>query len=487
MANGTWEITDRPYGCKPVGCKWVFKKKLRPDGTIEKYKARLVAKGYTQKEGEDFFDTYAPVARLTTIRVLLSLAASHNLLVHQMDVKTAFLNGELEEEIYMEQPDGFVVDGQEGKVCKLLKSLYGLRQAPKQWHEKFERTLTSTGFVANEADKCVYYRHGGGEGVILCLYVDDILIFGTNLKVIQEVKDFLNQNFEMKDLGVADVILNIKLLRGGDGGITLLQSHYVEKILDRFGYSDCKPSPTPYDPSVLIRKNEGETKDQLRYSQIIGSLMYLASATRPDISFSVSKLSRFVSNPGDVHWHALERIMRYLKGTASYGLHYTGYPRVLEGYSDANWISDADELKATSGYVFTLGGAAVSWKSCKQTILTRSTMEAELTALDTATVEAEWLRELLMDLPVVEKPIPAILMNCDNQTVIVKVNSSKDNKKSSRHVRRRLKSVRFMRNSGVIALDYINTSKNLADPFTKGLSRNVIDNASKEMGLRPTT
>ncbi|KAK1667307.1 hypothetical protein QYE76_055466 [Lolium multiflorum] len=253
LANGTWEVTDRPYGCKPVGCKWVFKKKLRPDGTIEKYKARLVAKGYTQKEGEDFFDTYSPVARLTTIRVLLSLAASHGLLVHQMDVKTAFLNGELEEEIYMEQPDGFVVDGQEGKVCKLLKSLYGLKQAPKQWHEKFERTLTAEGFVVNEADKCVYYRHGGGEGVILCLYVDDILIFGTSLTVIKEVKEFLSHCFEMKDLGVADVILNIKLLKDDDGGITLLQSHYVEKILSRFGYSDCKSSPTPYDPSVIIR------------------------------------------------------------------------------------------------------------------------------------------------------------------------------------------------------------------------------------------
>ncbi|KAK1608830.1 hypothetical protein QYE76_032503 [Lolium multiflorum] len=236
LANGTWEVTDRPYGCKPVGCKWVFKKKLRPDGTIEKYKARLVAKGYTQKEGEDFFDTYSPVARLTTIRVLLSLAASHGLLVHQMDVKTAFLNGELEEEIYMEQPDGFVVDGQEGKVCKLLKSLYGLKQAPKQWHEKFERTLTAEGFVVNEADKCVYYRHGGGEGVILCLYVDDILIFGTSLTVIKEVKEFLSRCFEMKDLGVADVILNIKLLKDDDGGITLLRSHYVEKILSRFGF-----------------------------------------------------------------------------------------------------------------------------------------------------------------------------------------------------------------------------------------------------------
>uniref|UniRef100_I1R8M9 Reverse transcriptase Ty1/copia-type domain-containing protein n=1 Tax=Oryza glaberrima TaxID=4538 RepID=I1R8M9_ORYGL len=385
IANGTWEVTERPYGCKPVGCKWMFKKKLRPDGTIEKYKARLVAKRYTQKEGEDFFNTYSSVARLTTIRVLPSLAASHGLLVHQMDVKTDFLNGELDEEIYMDQPDGFVVEGQEGKVCKLLKSLYGLKQAPKQWHEKFDKTLTSAGFAVNEADKCVYHRHGGGEGVILCLYVDDILIFGTDLEVINEVKSFLSQNFDMKDLGVADVILNIKLIRG----------------------------------------------------------------------------------------------------TIELGLHYTGYPAVLEGYSDSNWISDVDEIKATSGYVFTLGGGAVSWRSYKQIILTRSTMEAELTALDTANVEAEWLRDLLMDLPIVEKPIPAILMNCDNQTVIVKVNSSKDNMKSSRHVKRRLKSVRKLRNSGVITLDYIQTARNLADPFTKGLSRNVIDNASKEMGLRP--
>jgi hypothetical protein len=169
-----------------------------------------------------------------------------------MDVKTAFLNGELDEEIYMDQPDRFVVGGQEEKVCKLLKSLYGLKQAPKQWHEKFERTLTAVGFVVNKADKCVYYRHGGGQGVILYLYVDDILIFGTSLDVINEVKDFLSCCFEMKDLGVADVILNIKLLRDDDAGIILLQSHYVEKILSRFGYSDCKSSPTSYDPSMLV-------------------------------------------------------------------------------------------------------------------------------------------------------------------------------------------------------------------------------------------
>ena len=200
----------------------------------------------------------------------------------------------------------------------------------------------------------------------------------------------------------------------------------------------------------------------------------------------MSKLSQFVSNPGDDHWRALERVMRYLKGRSSYGIQYTGYPRVLEGYSDSNWISNAYEIKATSGYVFTLGGGAVSWKSCKQTILTRSTMEAELTSLDTTTVEADWLRELVMDLPVVEKPVPAILLNCDNQTVIVKVNSSKDKMKSSRHVKRQLKSVRKMKSSRAIALDYVQMAKNLADPFTKGLSRNMIDEASREMGLRPT-
>jgi hypothetical protein len=223
----------------------------------------------------------------------------------------------------------------------------------------------------------------------------------------------------------------------------------------------------------------------LRYSQIIGSLMYLASATRPDISFAVSKLSRFTSNLGDDHSRVPEQVIPYLASIMDYIIHYSIYPTVLEGYCDANWISDFDELYATSGYVFTLGGATISWRSCKQTILTRSTMEVELIALDTATVEADWLHELLMDLPIVEKPLSIILMNCDNQTVIVKVDSSKDNMKSSRHIKRQLKSVRKMRNSGVIILDYIHTEKNLVDPLTKGLPPNVIHAASKEMCLRP--
>jgi hypothetical protein len=195
----------------------------------------------------------------------------------------------------MDQPDGFVVKGEEQKVCKLLKSLYGLKQAPKQWHEKFHTTLTRAGYVVNEADRCVYYRHGGVHFVILCLYVDDILIFGTNMDIINEVKSFLSKSFDMKDLGEIDVILNIKLIKE-ESEITLSQSHYVEKVLSHFGYMDNKPSPIPYDPSVTLRKNKNDTRDQLRYSQIVGSLMYLASATRPDIFFVVNKLSRYMSN-----------------------------------------------------------------------------------------------------------------------------------------------------------------------------------------------
>jgi hypothetical protein len=185
-----------------------------------------------------------------------------------------------------------------------------------------------------------------------------------------------------------------------------------------------KSSPTPYYPSLILQKNRRLGKDHLRYSQIIGSLVYLASATRPDISFAVNKLSRFTSNLGNDHWCGIDRVMHYLKGTMSYGIHYSGYPGVLEGYSDSNWIAYVDELKATSGYVFTLGGGAVSWRSCKLTILTKSTMEVELMALDTSSTEAKWLRELLMDLLMVEKPIPSILMNCDNQMVITKVKNS---------------------------------------------------------------
>ncbi|KAL0360689.1 UNVERIFIED_CONTAM: Retrovirus-related Pol polyprotein from transposon TNT 1-94 [Sesamum radiatum] len=230
MQNHTWELMDLPPGSTPLGCKWILKRKYKADGSIDKYKARLVAKGFKQKEGLDFFDTYSPVTRITSIRVLIAIAALYDLEIHQMDVKTAFLNGELDEEIYMEQPEGFVVPGQEKKVCRLVKSLYGLKQAPKQWHEKFDRTMLSNGFKINECDKCVYVKSSHNSFIIVCLYVDDMLIMGSNRDVILTTKRMLTKHFDMKDMGLADVILGIKISKTSDG-LALSQSHYIENIL----------------------------------------------------------------------------------------------------------------------------------------------------------------------------------------------------------------------------------------------------------------
>ena len=474
-----WKI---PPGSKPIGCKWIFKRKLKADGSVDKYKARLVAKGYRQKEGLDYFDTYSPVSRITSIKTLIAIASLNNMEIHQMDVKTAFLNGELDEEIYMEQPEGFVVQGQENKVCKLVKSLYGLKQAPKQWHEKFDHTMLSHGFKINECDKCVYIKTYANSCVFVCLYVDDMLIMETSKDVIMSTKKLLRSIFDMKDLGLADVILGIQIKRNNEGYI-LTQSHYVEKILNKYDQSNCKVAVTPFDANCKLKKNTGDAVSQLQFSQVIGSLMYLMNATRPDIAYSVSRLSRYTSNPGKDHWEALVRVLRYLKYTITYGLHYTKYPPVLEGYSDANWISDNTETKSTSGYVFTLGGAAISWKSSKQTCIARSTMESEFIALDKAAEEAEWLRNFLEDIPVWHKPVTAICIHCDSMAAQARAKSNIYNGKS-RHIRRRHNTIKRLLSSGVISIQYIKSKANLADPLTKGLPREQVKFTSRGMGLK---
>ncbi|GJW79147.1 zinc finger, CCHC-type containing protein [Tanacetum coccineum] len=398
MENNTWIISNLPSGCKPLGCKWIFKRKMKVDGTIDKFKARLVIQGFRQKEGIDYFDTYAPVARITTIRLLLALAAIHNLVIHQMDVKTAFLNGDLDEEVYMKQPEGFVMPGNEHKVCKLVKSLYGLKQAPKQWHQKFDEVVLSSGFLLNQSDKCVYSKfNSSGEGVIICLYVDDMLIFGTDQNQVDKTKKFLSSKFSMKDMGEADVILGIKIKRENKG-IVITQSHYIEKILKKFNREDCSPVSTPMDPVEKLKPNTGKPVDQLEYSRAIGCLMYAMTSTRPDIAYAVGRLSRFTSNPSRQHWQAITRVFKYLKGTMNYGLSYMGYPSVLEGYSDASWINHVKDSSSTSGWVFLLGGGAISWASKKQTCITGSTMESEFVALAAAGKEAEWLRNLIHEI-----------------------------------------------------------------------------------------
>ncbi|KAL6982051.1 hypothetical protein U1Q18_052698 [Sarracenia purpurea var. burkii] len=481
LQNHTWELVDLPQGSKPLGYKWIFKRKMKADGSIDKYKARLVIKGYRQKEGLDYFDTYSPVSRITSIRMITAIAALRNLAIHQMDVKTAFLNGDLDEEIYMEQPEGF--SGPKGKVCRLVRSLYGLKQAPKQWHEKFDSVVLSHGFRINECDKCVYVKDTDEGYVLLCLYVDDMLIVGSNDKVIQSTKDMLNSKFDMKDMGLANVILGVQITRTSDG-LMLSQSHYVDKILRKFSNSDTKVAWTPVDLSLQLSKNGGESVSQLEYSQVIGSLMYLMSCTRPDIAYSVSRLSRYTSNPGHDHWKAIVRLLRYLRYTRDLGLHYTRYPAVLEGYCDANWISDTKDSKSTSGYVFLLGGAAVSWKSSKQTCIARSTMESEFIALDKATEEAEWLRQFLEDVPRWPRPVPAICIHCDSQSAIGRAQSHMYNGKS-RHIRRRHNTIRKLLSSGVVTIDYVKSKDNIADPLTKGLTRELVERASMGMGLKP--
>ncbi|KAL0345620.1 UNVERIFIED_CONTAM: Retrovirus-related Pol polyprotein from transposon TNT 1-94 [Sesamum radiatum] len=262
----------------------------------------------------------------------------------------------------MEQPEGFIVPGLERKVCKLRKSLYGLKQAPKQWYEKFDRSLLSN------------------------------------------------------DLGEADVILGVKI-RKTENGFSLCQSHYIEKILKKFGCHDEIPVRTPYDPSACLKKNKGDSVSQADYAKIIGSVMFLMNYTRPDIAYAVSRLSRYTHNPNKDHWDALRRLLRYLKGTMNLCLHFNKYPAVLEGFCDANWVTDNDEVSSTSGYVFTLGGGAISWKSAKQTCIARSTMESEFIALELAGQEAEWLRNLVGDVPLWGSSVP-VSLHCDSQAAI---------------------------------------------------------------------
>ncbi|GJV63736.1 zinc finger, CCHC-type containing protein [Tanacetum coccineum] len=296
ISNNTWVLTDLPPGCRPLGCKWIFKE-------------------------------------------------SRSLIIHQMDVKTAFLNGELEEEVYMNQPLGFILSGNENKVCKLIKSMYGLRQAPKQWHQKFDEVVLSNGYLLNQADKCVYSKFdASGKGVIICLYVDDMLIFGTDQVQVDLTKEFLSSRFSMKDMGEADVILGIRI-KHESNGIAISQSHYIGKVLKKFNYSDCTRVSTPLDTCEKLMPNRGLAVSQLEYSRVIGCLMYVMTCTRPDIAFAVDKLSRYTSNPGTQHWQAIQRVLKYLKKTMDYKLVYSGYPSVLEGYTDATLAAAGKEAK----------------------------------------------------------------------------------------------------------------------------------------------
>ena len=310
-----------------------------------------------------------------------------------------------------------------------------------------------------------------------------MLIFGTDLEQVEETKKFLSNNFEMKDMGGADVILGIKIIRDGST-IALSQSHYIEKVLKRFNLIDCIPVSTPMDPQRKLVPNDGRKIDQLQYAKVIGCLMYIMTCTRPDIAYAIGKLSRYTSNPSNLHWQTVNRVLRYLKKTINYGLCYSGYPSIIEGYSDASWITSLEDHASTSGWIFILGGGAISWGSKKQTCITDSTMAAEFIALAAASKEVEWLRNLLYDVPIWPKPISPISIRCDSEATLAKAYSQVYNGKS-RHIGLRHSFVRQLISDGVITVTFVRSSENLADPLTKSLARDIVNKTSRGMGLKP--
>nr|GEV87349.1 zinc finger, CCHC-type [Tanacetum cinerariifolium] len=399
MGNNTWVLTDLPPGCKPLGRKWIFKRKLKVDGTVEKFKAKLVIQGFKQKSGIDYFDTYALMARISTIRLMIAMTSMHNLIIHHMDVKTAFLNGDLEEEVYMNQPLGFIMSENENKVCKLIKSLYRLKQAPNQWHQNFKEVVLSNGYLLNQADKCVYSKFDASDkGVIICLYVDDMLIFSTDQVQVDLTKEFLSSRLSIKDIGEADVILGIRIKHESNAS-------------------------TPLDTCKKLMPNKGLAVSHLEYSRVISCLMYAMTCTIPDIAFVV------------------------------------GNRVVLEGYTDASWISNTEYNSSTSGWVFLLGGGVISWASKKQTCITDSTMESEFVALAATGKEAE------------------------SAATLAKAYSQMYNGKS-RHLGVRHSMIRELIMNGVVSKEFVRSQQNLADHLKKGLARDLVIKSVEGMGLK---
>lgn len=396
--NNTWDIVDLPAGARPVPCKWVFKIKYNDNGSIDRHKARLVAKGCSQRQGYDYQETYAPVVRMTTVRTLLSVAVQRNLHLHQMDVRTAFLNGKLSETVYMRQPPGFE---RGNKVCKLNKSLYGLKQAPRSWNERFNSFILKLGFQRSQYDSCLYTRKVNGVWMYLVLYVDDIVLASSSLEEIRNIKQRLANEFEMDDMQEMKNFLGMRIQYNMEKGTLLLnQTKYISALLKRFGMDGCKPASTPLDANLkLERKKDGDEATQYPYRELVGCLTYLMLSTRPDISIAVNTMSRFQSGATDVHWSHLKRVLRYLQGTKHLSLEYRrdACADPLIGFADADWGSDMNDRRSTSGYVFQVYGNTVSWTTRKQATISLSSTEAEYVSLSQSSCEAIWLRNLLTD------------------------------------------------------------------------------------------
>ncbi|KAH9745517.1 hypothetical protein KPL70_004101 [Citrus sinensis] len=445
--NKTWELVPLPHGRKAIRNKWVYKIKRDGNDQVERYRARLVVKGYAQKEGIDFNEIFSPVVRLTTVGVVLAMCATFDLHLEQLDVKTTFLHGELEEEIYILQPEAFAETGKENLVCRLNKSLYGLKQAP---------------------------RFEDNDFIILLLYVDDMLVAGPNKDRIQELKAQLAREFEMKDLGPANKILEMQIHRDRNNRkIWLSQKNYLKKILRRFNMQDCKSISTPLPvnfklSSSMCPSNEAERKEMSRvpYASAVGSLMFAMICTRPNIAQAVGAVNRYMTNPSGEHWIAVKRILRYIRGTSNVALCYGGSEFTVRGYVDSDFAGDLDKRKSTTGYVFTLAGAAVSWVSKLQTVMALSTTEAEYMAATQACKKAIWIQRLLKELGHKQEKISVF---CNSQSTL-HIARNPTFYSRTKHIGVQYHFVREVVEDGSVDLQKIYTKDKLADVLTKPIN-----------------
>src|SRR5277367_4314992 len=489
-ANGTWDLVELPPGAKCIGSGWVFRLKTKADGSIERYKARLVAKGYSQRPGFDYTEVFAPTFRYAAIRTIIALAAVHDLHLRSVDISHAFLNGDLEETIYMRQAEGFHI-GSSNTVCQLRKSLYGLKQAARQWNKKLHDALGSMGFKRLESDRSIYIFLRGEVRIIIPVFIDDITFGSSDSAQIDSAVKELSSHFKLRDLGPTTFLLGIEIVRNrAKREISLSQRQYIIDALERFGMSDCNPVGTPMDPGAHLSismspQSPEEQKSMLNhpYLSAVGTLQYLATTTRPDIAFAVGVLARFNSSPGIKHWKAVQHLFRYLKGSLDYKLVYspTDSAQLFTTYSDADHGGNPDNGRSTGGYAILIGGASVSWSSRLQSVVSLSTTEAEYIAAVEAGKEIIWMRNLLTEFGFdITPPSPLLIDN--NLAVTVAKNPEYHGR--MKHLDLRFHWLRDTVSAGLISPIHIPTTLQAADILTKPLKRQKIDVCLDLLGLR---
>ena len=483
--NDVWDLVKLPRDRQVVGNKWVFKKKIGADGSVERYKARLVAQGFSQRQGLDYDETFSPVIRFESFRTLIAIAVQNGLKLHQLDITAAFLNGHLKEEVFMRQPEGFVVEGKENLVCKLKHSLYGLKQSPRCWNYILDNQLKSMGFVQSASDPCIYTAEKG-EICIIGVYVDDIVLAGKSMKQINEVKKTLSNKFDVKDLGELNYFLGVQIIQDHKNDTVWIgQKTYTNSILKRFGMECAKSISTPVNTSVKLLKGteDSEYFDREIYQSAVGSLLYLATKTRPDIAFAVGNVARYTNKPTRQHWTAIKRIFRYLRGTMNLGLLYVkSNSKNLIAYSDADWGGDQNDFRSTSGYIFQLGGTAISWRSKKHSSVALSTAESEYISLSETAQEAVWLRKLNMDLKN-EQLEPTVIYE-DNQSAICIAKNPQFHGRT-KHIGIKHHFIREQVVNDKVELKYCKTEDMIADVFTKGLSPEKFVRLRRLCGMQP--